>query len=224
MLTGDLAALNAVATAFALGPALLAGIQSRRCTSGAARVAALVGAIGFASVFGRDGKVIFHGVKVEWRQRAIDTVTGARFRLLCDYTAVIGFRFEQFGIVITANKPIKVRYRDVGIEIDSSKAGFDAFGVVYENASFHRLPGQWKIDGPLGELIRVATRAGSGSTWVELDLTFALDLGVVKITGCTLRATFSNSGLGIEFRDFLHRSICRVWSAAAARSASAMEG
>ena len=56
---------------------------------------------------------------------------------------------------------------------------------------------------PLGELIRVAaTRAGSGSTWVELDLTFALDLGVVKITGCTLRATFSNSGLGIEFRGF----------------------
>ena len=105
---------------------------------------------------------------------------------------------------ITANKPIKVRYRDVGIEIDSSKSGFDAFGVIYENASFDiEDPGQWTIDGPLGELIRVAaTRAGSGSTWVELDLTFALDLGVVKITGCTLRATFSNSGLGIEFRGF----------------------
>ena len=204
MLTGDSAALNAVATAFALGPALLAGIQSGDVASGAARVAALVGAIGFAAAFGRDGKVIFHGVKVEWRQRAIDTVTGARFRLLCDYTAAIGFEFNQFGIQITANKPIKVRYRDVGIEIDSSKSGFDAFGVIYENASFDiEDPGQWTINGPLGELIRVAaTRAGSGSTWVELDLTFALDLGVVKITGCTLRATFSNSGLGIEFRGF----------------------
>ena len=106
MLTGDLAALNAVATAFALGPALLAGIQSGDVASGAARVAALVGAIGFAAAFGRDGKVIFHGVKVEWRQRAIDTVTGARFRLLCDYTAAIGFGFES------------VRYPDHGQQAD----------------------------------------------------------------------------------------------------------
>ena len=55
----------------------------------------------------------------------------------------------------------------------------------------------------MGEPIRVAgTRSGSGSTWVELDLKFALDLGVVKITGCTLRASFTNGGLTIEFRGF----------------------
>jgi hypothetical protein len=203
-LSGDSAPMNAVATAFALGPALLAGIGSGDVAGGVARVAALVGAIGFAAAFGKDGQVIFHGVKVEWRQRAIETVAGARFRLLCDYTAAIGFDFNQFGIHIVANKPIKVRYRDVGIEIDSAKSGFDAFGVLYENASFDiEDPGQWVINGPLGELIRVAgTRAGSGSTWVELDLKFALDLGVVKITGCTLRASFTNSGLGIEFRGF----------------------
>jgi hypothetical protein len=204
MLSGDSAPMNAVATAFALGPALLAGIGSGDVAGGVARVAALVAAIGFAAAFGKDGKVIFHGVKVEWRQRAIDTAEGARFRLLCDYTAAIGFDFDQFGIRITADKPIKVRYRDVGIEIDSAQSGFDAFGVLYENASFDiEDPGQWVINGPLGELIRVAgTRAGSGSTWIELDLKFALDLGVVKITGCTLRASFTNAGLGIEFRGF----------------------
>ncbi len=204
MLTGDSVPMRAVATAFALGPALLAGIGAGDVAGGVTRVAALVAAIGFASIFGKDGQVIFHGVKVEWRQRAISTVEGARFRLLCDYTAAIGFRFEQFGIVIDAKKPIKVRYRDVGIEIDSAQSGFDAFGVLFENASFDiEDPGQWVINGPLGELIRVAgTRAGSGSTWVELDLKFALDLGVVKITGCTLRASFTNSGLSIEFRGF----------------------
>ncbi|WP_426163647.1 hypothetical protein [Sandarakinorhabdus sp. DWP1-3-1] len=204
MLTGDSAPMNAVATAFALGPALLAGIGAGDVAGGVTRVAALVAAIGFAAAFGKDGKVVFHGVKVEWRQRAISSVEGARFRLLCDYTAAIGFDFDQFGIRIVANKPIKVRYRDVGIEIDSARSGFEAFGVVYENASFDiEDPGQWVINGPLGELIRVAgTRAGSGSTWVELDLKFALDLGVVKITGCTLRASFTNGGLGIEFRGF----------------------
>ncbi|NWK95837.1 hypothetical protein DM806_09135 [Sphingobium lactosutens] len=204
MLTGDSAAMNAVATALAIGPALLAGIQSSDVVGGAARVAALVAGIGFAVAYGKDGKVVLHGVKIEWRQRAITSVEGARFRLLCDYTASIGFDFDEFGIRITANKPIQVRYRDVGIEIDSAKSGFDAFGVIYENTSFDIAdPGQWTIQGPLGDLIRVtATRAGSGSTWVELDLAFALDLGVVKITGCTLRASFSDGGLGIEFRGF----------------------
>jgi hypothetical protein len=48
------------------------------------------------------------------------------------------------------------------------------------------------------------TRAGSGSTWIEVDLQFALDLGVIRITGCTLRVDFpAGSGLpGIEFRGF----------------------
>ena len=203
-LSGDSAPMNAVATAFALGPALLAGIGAGDVASGVTRVAALVAAIGFAAVYGKDGQVIFHGFKVEWRQRAISTVAGARLRLLCDYTAAIGFDFDQFGIHIVAKKPLKVRYRDVGIEIDSAKSGFDAFGVVYENASFDiEDPGQWVINGPLGELIRVAgTRSGSGSTWVELDLKFALDLGIVKITGCTLRASFTSDGLSIEFRGF----------------------
>ena len=86
--------MNAVATTFALGPALLAGIGAGDVAGGVTRVAALVAAIGFAAVFGKDGQVIFHGVKVEWRQRAIDTVTGARFRLLCDYNGGDWFRFQ----------------------------------------------------------------------------------------------------------------------------------
>jgi len=72
----------------------------------------------------------------------------------------------------------------------------DKFGMVYDNISFDiEDPGQWTINGPLGELLRVAgTRAGSGSTWIEVDLKFALDLGVIRITGCTLRLDFPTGG------------------------------
>ncbi|WP_188945909.1 hypothetical protein, partial [Polymorphobacter multimanifer] len=203
-LKGDDAAMNAAAMALGLGPALLAGIQSTDVAEGGVRAGALVGAIAFAAVYGRDGKVVLNGIKIETRQQAISTLEGAGFRVVFDYTVSIGFEFSAFGITITAESPISIRYRNVGFAVDSSKSGFDAVSIVYDNASFDIAdPGQWVINGPLGELIRVAgSRAGSGSTWIELDRVFALDLGVVKSTGCTLRATMSEGRLGVEFRRF----------------------
>ena len=203
-LKGDSKAINAVAMALGLGPALLAGIQSTDLAEGAVRAGALVGAIAFAAAYGKDGKLVLNAMKIETRQRAITTAEGLRFKLVFDYTVSIGFDFSAFGITITAESPISIRYRNVGFAVDSSKTGLDAISIVYDDASFDIAdPGQWKINGPLGELIRVAgSRAGSGSTWIELDLVFALDLGVVKITGCTLRATLRDGSVGLEFRGF----------------------
>ena len=76
---------------------------------------------------------------------------------------------------------------------------------MYDEARFDvEDPGEWVIGGNLGKLLRVAgTRAGSGSVWFEIDLEFALDLGPIKITGCTLRITFptqANQQPGFELR------------------------
>jgi hypothetical protein len=197
---------NILATMMALGPALLAGISGSDVAGGTARLAALIAACTVASGWAKDGKVVLYGLKLEWRQRVLDSLVGSRQRLLFDYTAQVGFTISAAGISVTASKPIKVRYKNVGVELDNAKEGLDRFGLVYENVSFDiEDPGQWTITGPLGELLRVAgTRAGSGSTWIELDLRFALDLGVVHISGCTLRVTFptGSSALGVEFRGF----------------------
>jgi len=197
---------NIFAVAMGLGPALMAGISTADVSGAAARIGALIAASTAAAFFARDGKLVLFGIKLEWRQKALDSLEGSRQRLLFDYTAQIGFDINAFGIHVTADKPIKIRYKDVGVELDNSKSGLDKFGLVYENVSFDiEDPGQWTINGPLGEMLRVAgTRAGSGSTWIEVDLKFALDLGVIRITGCTLRVDFPTGGglPGIEFRGF----------------------
>ena len=50
-------------------------------------------------------------------------------------------------------------------------------------------PGTWSLGGPLGNLIRIAaSRMGNGSQWMEFD-ELALDLGVVRLEGATIRMT-----------------------------------
>ena len=74
---------------------------------------------------------------------------------------------------------------------------------MFDNVSFDiQDPGHWTLTGPLGELLRVvASRSGSGSNWMEVDLRFAIDLGIVTITGATIRASFDDSGnLSVELR------------------------
>ena len=50
------------------------------------------------------------------------------------------------------------------------------------------------MQGP-GSLFDVlGTRSGRGSMWVEVDLRFKLDLGPVKVSGATIRATLDGAG------------------------------
>ena len=83
-----------------------------------------------------------------------------------------------------ADHPMRVRYRNVGLELDLSGGGtpwYETISLVYDDVSLEvEDPGSWTIDGVLGDVLRVvATRAGAGSTWVEVDLEFLVDLGVV---------------------------------------------
>ena len=73
----------------------------------------------------------------------------------------------------------------------SAKSGLASVGITYDDLSVEVAdPGQWSLGGPLGNLIRIAaSRIGNGSTWMELDLEFALDLGVVRLEGATIRIT-----------------------------------
>lgn len=195
---------NVLATALALGPALMAGIGATGIDGAAVRIGALLAASAAAAVFARNGKVVVFGIQVEQRQRALDSLTGSRQRLLFDYSVEIGFEAAAGGVSIATapDGAMRVRYKNVGIEIDNARSGLDRLGLVYEDVSFEiENPGLWRINGPLGELLRVTgTRAGSGSTWVEVDLAFALDLGVVTITGATVRLTFDEGAVGVELR------------------------
>jgi hypothetical protein len=195
-----------LAIALALAPALLAGIGAAGIDGAAVRVAALAVATGVLATVAKDGEVIIHSAEIEHRQRSLTDTEGFRTRVLLDYTAAVGFDIEAAGLGAIGTDdghPLKVRYHKAGLEFDDSKTEwYEKFGLVYEDVSFEVAdPGRWKIEGPLGELLQVtATRAGVGSTWFECDLEFALDLGVVSITGATVRAKFGDDGFSAELR------------------------
>lgn len=195
-----------LAIAMALAPALLAGIGAAGIDGAAVRAGALALATGILAPVSKDTEVVIHSAEIEQRQRSLTDLTGSRTRILLDYTAAVGFDIDAGGLgrfSTDDGHPLKVRYHKAGLEFDDSKTEwYEKFGLVYEDVSFEVSdPGRWNIEGPLGELLQVtATRAGVGSTWFECDLEFALDLGVVSITGATVRATFGDDGFSAELR------------------------
>ena len=55
-------------------------------------------------------------------------------------------------------------------------------------------PGLWQVNGPASLFDILGTRSGRGSMWLEVDLRFKLNLGPVKISGATIRATREDDG------------------------------
>ena len=148
---------------------------------------------------------MIHKIELQDRQDTFTSFDNSRQRIVLDYVVSIGFEFHEGPIDLKTSDdhPLKIKYKNVGLEWDHSKQGLDAIGLVFDNVSFDiQDPGHWTLTGPLGELLRVvASRSGSGSNWMEVDLRFAIDLGIVTITGATIRASFDDSGnLSVELR------------------------
>ena len=92
-------------------------------------------------------------------------------------------------------QPFRVRVREVVLTIDLRESGLKMIHLDYARSSLEvEDPGGWQVQGP-GSLFDVlGTRSGRGSMWVEVDLRFKLDLGPVKVSGATIRATLDDAG------------------------------
>ena len=201
-----LAHLDSTVLAFvlAVGPALIGGIDpapdSGDGNQAGVKLLALATAGLAASVFVSSGRVVLNGIEYQ----VMPLEGGPVQRLVVDYAVEIGFDtalLESVGIHVhtDADHPMRVRYRNVGLELDLSgrdKPWYESISLVYDDVSLEvEDPGSWTIDGVLGDVLRVVgTRAGSGSTWVEVDLEFLVDLGVVTISKCTVRVTIDGDG------------------------------
>ena len=106
---------------------------------------------------------------------------------------------------------MRVRYRGVGLEVHNISS-FDSPGDILSNVDMFFDPakggdvqiednGAFQMHGALGKLLNVVgARIGHGSLFMELDLAFALDLGVVEVSQATLRILFGESGPSVELR------------------------
>ena len=202
---GDGRTDEVVAVALALAPALLGSITTDDPAGAAVRVGALIAASAAAAAVKigdefviNEGRAIVEKVEGEVRLRASDAVEGMKMRISVDYTASFGIAANLDGEVGALTlKPIKIKYKNVGLEYehDESKPILERVRFVFEDAKFEVSdPGQWQITGALGRLLGItAIRVGAGSVWVEVDLEFSIDLGVVEISRTTIRVEIDTS-------------------------------
>ncbi len=188
----------------AFGPALLSGVDADTDLIGAgARIAALLAAVGFAeSLLGDASKVSLISAALETEMRSIsDPGPDMQVRVITDYVSTLHVDAGVLGIKTVADQPMKIRYKRVGIEFDSSQEGWERFGLVYDNSSMEiEDPGRWEIDGTLGSLLRIVEIGmGRGSFWVEGRIAIALEIGLLEITEAIIRLTFPPGATIPEF-------------------------
>jgi len=204
--------IKELAAVLAIGPALLPLVDDLG-GEGAAKLSAIAAAAAIAFEFAEKGTVVLEKIEAEQRFRSISTMAGSTARLSVDYRANVEW---DFGLIGTSKKPdakkpgLEISYKNLGILIptgpvpESGPVQAENVQFVYDDASIDiKNPGLWTINNEtLGKLLRVASaRVGTGSAWVEVDLELALDLGVVKISKATVRASFkSANNIEVELR------------------------
>jgi len=187
--------------ALAFGPALLSGVNADTDLIGSgARIAALLGAVAFSEVDLGGGPLVGDGSKAavtsaafETEMRSIADPTAAmQLRVVTDYVCTLHVNGGVLGIKTAADKPMKIRYKRVGLQYDTAKEGWERFGLVYDTTSMEiEDPGRWQIDGVLGSLLRIVEVAmGRGSVWIEGRIAIALQIGIVEISEAIIRLTF----------------------------------
>jgi hypothetical protein len=153
-----------------------------------------------------DVKLIANGVSVEvdTRNGPFDTFEAIYLKL--DYS--VEFRIREptlLGIESDPAHPVRLRFRNVGLAYNHSTKNvqflFDEEGEgdfsIEDAGTFRQTP----EPGALGSLIQVVgARLGQGSIFIELDLRFVIDIGLLEITQTTIRLVFDDDGFSVELR------------------------
>ena len=202
--------------ALAFGPVLLSGVDADTdVVEAGARIAALLAAVGFAEAdLGGGDTLIATGSKsallsaaLETEMRSIsDPGPDMQVRVITDYVCTLHINGGFLGLKTVADQPMKLRYKKVGIEYDTSATGWERFGLVYDTTSLEiEDPGRWEINGVLGSLLRIVEVAvGRGSIWFEGRIAIALEIGVIEISEAIVRLTFHD---GTPIPDFELRGL-----------------
>ncbi|MBL8702082.1 MAG: hypothetical protein JNK67_27105 [Alphaproteobacteria bacterium] len=185
-------------TALAVGPALMSGVTGTGALGAGARIAAMIslGVVGSVTDILQPGsKVALTSAAFETEMRSIsDPGPDMQVRIVTDYVCTLHIDSGVLGLRTMPDSPLKIRYKRVGVEYDSSQTGWSRFGVVFDTASLEiEDPGRWEISGTLGNLLRIVEIAvGTGSLWIEARLAVAIEIGLIEITEAVIRLTFTD--------------------------------
>jgi hypothetical protein len=169
---------------------------------------AAAGAV-LSSLFQPESEFVLNGVEIETGGHGLPV--GGKMVLSLDYSVALrvtklGIPGGALSVEMNKDQPMRIRVRRVRMSLDPSETGLAMFALDYDRAELEiENPGAWDITGLKQLFDVVGSRSGRGSSWIEVDLRFKLNLGPIEVSGVTIRATL-NGGMpevslrGIEAR------------------------
>jgi hypothetical protein len=149
-----------------------------------------------SSLFSDDSKFVLHGAEIE--ADGLGSPIGGPIVLALDYSVAIRVTKVDIGVLsvsMSPDQPMRIRIRSARMSIDPSKSGLATIGLDFDRATMEvENPGAWNVEG-LEQLFDVlGSRSGRGSSWIEVDLRFKLNLGPISVSGATIRAELNDNG------------------------------
>jgi large repetitive protein len=164
------------------------------------------GAIGAAG-FVKTEKATLYGGELRFREFVPPGENPARFAdagVLFDYGVEFGVEISALGIKTT--KPLKVRYRAIGFNLNFTGPGGgpgQGYQPIFDTSKGFELdlsdPGLFKLPAPIDNVLKVlgARIAKVNPLTVEMDLGMKVDLGVVRIDRFKVKVQVDPFGLSI---------------------------
>jgi hypothetical protein len=179
-------------TAAALATALVADQPPAGADAGGTVLhTLLVAALGLSTCLKDRGRFTIH--KVELSSSGHGAPVGKQVALRIDYSVDVLVKSIDIGVLqvnMRDEQPMRVRNRNVALTINLDGGGTDAVKLDFREADMEiEDPGAWMVKSPGSLFDILGTRSGRGSTWLEVDLRFKLNLGPVTVNGATIRAT-----------------------------------
>lgn len=152
-----------------------------------------------SSLFENDSRFVLHGVEIE--STGHGAPVGGPVVLTLDYSVAVRVTKIDIGalnVEMKREQPMRIRVRRVRMSVDPRKSGLSIIGLDFDHAEMEiENPGAWNVGGLESLFDVLGSRSGRGSSWIEVDLRFKLNLGPIKVSGATVRATLNSSG-GID--------------------------
>ncbi len=145
-----------------------------------------------SGMFEPRSKFVLNAVEIESAGDVLPV--GGKITLTLDYSVQATVKHlgisGNFGVGMSSANPMRIRVRKARMSVDPRKSGLDMIGLDFDHAEMEvENPGAWDVTGLEDLFDVIGSRSGRGSTWVEVDLRFKLNLGPVRVSGVTLRAT-----------------------------------
>jgi hypothetical protein len=137
------------------------------------------------------------GSQGQARVTAVRFDTGNPDQVRVDYDAELYCAINAGILQATTPSPMRVVVRGATLAYGAATPTLCFAGAAIDVAD----TGRWEVAQPSGVLHVAGVRSGHGSSFFELDLRLAFDMGPVKVTGAVLRVALDN-GVSVSLQGF----------------------